>query len=30
MLQQSAVGSSLFALLFFWGHEKLTGVPVLP
>jgi len=23
-------GLALFALLFFWGHEKLTGVPVLP
>ena len=25
-----AAGLGLFALLLFWGHAKLTGVPLLP
>jgi hypothetical protein len=25
-----AGGLVLYALLLFWGHQKLTGVPLLP
>ena len=25
-----AGGLALYALLLFWGHQKLTGVPLLP